>query len=126
MDIFEAARAEFAKPATELDCLASRLHEWARWMRLGGISKGYKCQCVGLSSGGTSKTLDELCERADAVVMQAINTIIEHDLALSQRLAVHSHYLNAVYRMPRVDKQKALDDAHRAILIGLARRHVVI
>ena len=52
------------------------LAEWADWMSHEKVGRGYPSRAAGLSSGGSSESFEDLCERADKQRACAVNAVI--------------------------------------------------
>ena len=52
------------------------LAEWADWMSHEKVGRGYPSRAAGLSSGGSSESFEDLCERADAQRARTVDAVI--------------------------------------------------
>jgi hypothetical protein len=72
------------------------LRNWARWMRICDVGKGYDHKSAVLTGYGAD-TFDEMVERQDKIDAKIANACIE-SLAMHHQCAIHNVYLADVWR----------------------------
>lgn len=103
------------------DYLEVYLAEWVTFMHSGRYCAGYPRRAIGISTGGNSKSFDELMEPVESEIVHAIDAAIE-SLPPAQRCAIHHCYLHSVYRFrENYPYIKALGDAKDGIRRAISR-----
>ena len=74
---------------------------------------------VGILTGGSSDTFEDMCDPADAQRNQGVDSCVD-DLPTDQRAAIYRRYLSAVFRMR--DYETAIVLAHEALEVALRRK----
>lgn len=105
------------------DRVEFHLDNWAGWMRSGQEVDRLPNKSSGLSSGGSSKAFDDMAEASDRRVAHLVNTIID-DMMAAHQSAIYHHYLHAVFRYPRGNKETLLAEAKLLVGKGLAAKGV--
>lgn len=107
--------------------LVAVLEDWADWCRSMRVDLGYPNRAAGCVGGGSVLSSDHVYEGADAGVMQAVDAAVA-DLSPTQGAAVLRRYdLAAVFRFrDRYPYERAIEEAHDALLVSLPRRGVVL
>lgn len=113
---------ETAWKSPEDQRLDFHLGNWARWMRSGEHVQGYKHGAAGCVGGGYCGDFDDMVASSDRHTAAIVDVLIA-DLPPAQSCAVHSMWLNAVYRFK---SEQAFDTAYlkacESLLIGMDRK----
>lgn len=121
MDVL--AQRKQREAAAKADAVVGILIDWSDWMKgYEGIGKGYPKRSIGLQSGYCSSTFEDMCDSADAIRNQVVDSCID-DLAPDQSAAIYRQYLAAVFRMR--DFASSLIAAHEALALSLRRKGVL-
>lgn len=106
-----------------VQALVGLLEEWARWS--GGYRPriGYPSHAAGFFGGGSS-SFDDLCDAMDAQTCRAVDAAIS-DLPPIQQSAILKRYgVAAVFRFRDGVYERALCDAHEALIPVLRKKGV--
>ena len=98
------------------------LMDWAHWMKGFEGNQGYPSKSAGFTSGYVSATFEDMCETADALRNQVVDSCID-DLAPNLKAAIYHKYLAAVYRMR--DLEGSMMAAHVEMAIKLKAKGVL-
>lgn len=110
-----------ARDLAPLECL---LAEWAEWMSHEKVGRGYPSRAAGLSSGGSSESFEDLCERADAQRARTVDAVIR-SLPTGACAAVHSVWLGSRWVLDWMDRGEHYAIACERLPVELARRGVI-
>lgn len=94
---------------------------WARWMGLDRMTRGYPSRACGCTSWGDSWDNDTAEARSERKQAACVNALIE-GLKPSQRAAIHHRYLHAVFQFTRDNYAQLLVEAREAVSKGLWSR----
>lgn len=98
------------------------LGNWAKWMRSGEHVQGHKHGAAGCATSGHIGDFDDMVAGADRRTAAIMDTLI-NDLSPVQSCAVHSTWIDAVYRFKSV---LAFDTAYelacQSLLLGMDRK----
>lgn len=112
-------------PSQEDRILDSYLEEWAKYAEAPDGSMGFPRRSGPFSSGGYSKSSDEMeQESVNLPRCKLIQTIVFEDLPPVQAAAVKHRYGLAVFRFPRDNYAQALLAARMYIAITLRKRNL--
>lgn len=110
-----------ARDLAPLECLLS---EWAHWMSHEKVGRGYPSRAAGLSSGGSSESFEDLCERADQQRARTVDAVIR-SLPTGPCAAVHSVWLGSRWVIDWMDRAECYAQACDRLPAELNRRGVV-
>lgn len=107
------------------DRIDFHLWNWARWMRSGQEVDGFPGRAGVCSSGGTSKSFDEMAESEDQRCAKVVNVILDN-LPPAQRISIYMErgIMGRVFRFERLTYEKALEFGKAALGRELSRRGV--
>lgn len=100
------------------------MDEWAIWVRSYKTNLGWRSKTVGLESGYTSKSFEELFDGVELEVFKKIDAAVE-DLSPQRRAAIKRCY-GMSKSFPFERYQEELISAHRELLGSLPKMGVVI
>ena len=100
------------------------LAEWADWMSHEKVGRGYPSRAAGLSSGGSSESFEDLCERADAQRARTVDAVIR-SLPTKTCAAVHSVWLGSRWVLEWMDQAECYAQAVERLPIELNRKEIV-
>jgi len=105
------------------------LSNWARWMRIKGLSRlGYPGRSEPFIGGGESQRTDDWeLDMQDEIWLnncRAMDALID-GLPPSQGCAIHHVYLGASWRFPRGNVVQLVQDAAKALEIGMNDRSIL-
>ena len=100
------------------------LAEWADWMSHEKVGRGYPSRAAGLSSGGSSESFEDLCERADQQRARTVDAVIR-SLPTGACAAVHSVWLGSRWVLEWMDRAECYAQAVDRLPVELNRRGVV-
>jgi len=109
---------------TSQDKVKDALSVWADWMRDDNTKLGFPSQSIGISSGGSVSSWEDLELSLDIGIARAVDAILE-GVSNSQRLAVHHFHLAAVWRSNRTNIEDDYANALMVIEFGLRRRGLI-
>lgn len=108
------------------------LGEWAYWMGGtggGGGARGFEGASAGFVNTRTSSSFEDMTREMDQRICKVIDTIIEDDMVLHERVAIHVEYGlagAAVWRFARLDMAKVLADAKQHLGEAMVRKGVPV
>ena len=100
------------------------LAEWADWMSHEKVGRGYPSRAAGLSSGGSSESFEDSCERADTQRAKTVDAVIR-SLPSGPCAAVHSVWLGSRWVLEWMDRAECYAQAVDRLPAELNRRGVV-
>jgi hypothetical protein len=111
---------------TDVDRLAGFMHNWQRWMKLGGRTGGWPSRASGGIGVSGSKDIGAMEGESDAYFAMAVDAIVQ-ELPVAQRVAVYVFHDLAdegahVFRFPRNNKAELYTLALAQVQKGLVAR----
>ena len=110
--------------ARDIAPLEALLSEWAQWMSHEKVGRGYPSRVPIFSSGGSSESFEDLCERADAQRARTVDAVIR-SLPTGACAAVHSVWLGSKWVLDWMDRAECYAQAVERLPVELNRRGVV-
>jgi len=101
------------------------MDNWRRWMKSDVPVDAFPERSAVLSTGGASKSFDDMCIELDQWLAETTNAAIE-SLPVAESCALHHCYLQAVYRFNKLDYLSILAHAKLNLIAGLKSRNVYL
>lgn len=110
----------------KFDRFEAIMDNWRRWMRGPSLKLDGPKRSAGLSTGGYSQPLEELCEIPDFQDVLKVDALLGDMMRTrhAHYCAIHHAYLQAVFRFR--DYQGILDEAKASLRAGLKARGVYL
>lgn len=108
------------------------LGEWAYFMGGtggGGGARGYEGNSSGFINTRDSSSFEDMTREMDRRICKVIDTIIENDMVLHERVAIHVEYGMAgasVWKFARLDMVQVLADAKQHLGEAMVRKGVPV
>lgn len=101
------------------------LEDWALWSERYHVNLGAQTHSVGFASGGSVRTIDDLCDSVDSQQMEVVDAAVYSLPPIYQAAICKSFGLASVWRFPGEDYEATLEAGLSALLVLFRKKGVL-